>query len=126
MKRKSNVFVLFVTVFLFLFTAFMIWYLPSSASIQSKIDDARQNLETSRGRENKQLDEYQKAVSELPAVKEELSVKQPQADEAEQLVTSLKERRKELRAQLKNLQDSDNSFSGNETQNSGEEDHDHE
>ena len=126
MKRKSNVFVLFVTVFLFLFTAFMIWYLPSSASIQSKIDDARQNLETSRGRENKQLDEYQKAVSALPAVKEELSVKQPQADEAEQLVTSLKERRKELRAQLKNLQDSDNSFSGNETQNSGEEDHDHE
>lgn len=126
MKRKSNVFVLFVTVFLFLFTAFMIWYVPSSASIQSKIDDARQNLETSRGRENKQLDEYQKAVSELPAVKEELSVKQPQADEAEQLVTSLKERRKELRAQLKNLQDSDNSFSGNETQNSGEEDHDHE
>ena len=126
MKRKSNVFVLFVTVFLFLFTAFMIWYLPSSASIHSKIDDARQNLETSRGRENKQLDEYQKAVSELPAVKEELSVKQPQADEAEQLVASLKERRKELRAQLKNLQDSDNSFSGNETQNSGEEDHDHE
>ncbi len=126
MKRKSNVFVLFVTVFLFLFTAFMIWYLPSSASIQSKIDDARQNLETSRGRENKQLDEYQKAVSALPAVKEELSVKQPQADEAEQLVTSLKERRKELRAQLKNLQDSVNSFSGNETQNSGEEDHDHE
>lgn len=126
MKNKSNMFVLFVTVFLFLFTAFMIWYLPSQASIQSKIDDTRQNLETSRGRENKQLDEYQKAVSDLPLVKEELSLKQPQADEAEQLVTSLKERRKELRTQLKNLQDSENSGTGNETQNSGEEDHNHE
>ena len=83
----------------------MIWYIPSMSSLQSSVSETRQNLETSRGRERKQLDEYNKAVADLPLVKAELENTAPLAAEAEQLVSDLKARRKELRQEKKVLEE---------------------
>ena len=106
MKRRTTPFFnVFCIVILFVFTAFMIWYIPSMSSLQSSVSETRQNLETSRGREGKQLDEYNKAVADLPLVKAELENTAPLAAEAEQLVSDLKARRKELRQEKKVLEE---------------------
>jgi predicted nucleic acid-binding Zn-ribbon protein len=105
MKKKISGFSVCCVVFLFVFAAFMVWYIPSMSSLQTKITDTRQSLETSRGRENKQQDEYDKAVADLPVIKAELAEKAPLAEAAEQEVTELKARRKELRQEKKALEE---------------------
>ena len=105
---------------LLIFTAFMIWYVPSVASVQSGLKETRQSLETSRGRENKQQDEYNKAVEELPLVQADLAEKGPLAEQAEENVSALKARRNELRSEKESLE-SLLSGSGN-----GQEDENHE
>jgi chromosome segregation ATPase len=105
MKKKMSLFSVLCIVILFLFSAFMIWYIPSMSSLQASLNETRQNLETSRGREGKQMDEYNKAVSDLPVVKAELENTAPLATEAEQTVSDLKARRKELREAKKKLEE---------------------
>ena len=105
MKKKLSSFSTFCIIVLFVFSAFMIWYIPSVSSIRSSVSETRQNLETSRGREGKQLDEYNKAVTDLPLIKAEFEKTAPLAAEAEQLVTDLKARRKELRQEKKALEE---------------------
>ena len=105
MKKKMSLFSVLCIVILFLFSAFMIWYIPSMSSLQASLNETRQNLETSRGREGKQMDEYNKAVSDLPVVKAELENTAPLATEAEQTVSDLKARRKELREEKKILEE---------------------
>ena len=105
MKKKMSLFSVLCIVILFLFSAFMIWYIPSMSSLQASLNETRQNLETSRGREGKQMDEYNKAVSDLPVVKAELENTAPLATEAEQTVSDLKACRKELREEKKKLEE---------------------
>ena len=105
MKKRLSVLSSCCIAVLFAFSAFMAWYIPSMASIETKTADTRLSLETSRGRENKQQDEYDKAVTELPEVKEQLSAAQPQAQAAEEKVAALKARRKELRAEKQELEE---------------------
>ncbi len=105
MKKKMSLFSVLCIVILFLFSAFMIWYIPSLSSLQASLNETRQNLETSRGREGKQMDEYNKAVSDLPVVKAELENTAPLATEAEQTVSDLKARRKALREEKKKLEE---------------------
>ena len=105
MKKNMSLFSVLCIVILFLFSAFMIWYIPSMSSLQASLNETRQNLETSRGREGKQMDEYNKAVSDLPVVKAELENTAPLATEAEQTVSDLKARRKELREEKKKLEE---------------------
>lgn len=105
MKKKMSLFSVLCIVILFLFSAFMIWYIPSMSSLQASLNETRQNLETSKGREGKQMDEYNKAVSDLPVVKAELENTAPLATEAEQTVSDLKARRKELREEKKKLEE---------------------
>ena len=104
MKKRISVFGIFCVVFFFIFAAFMAWYLPSMSSVRSKTVQTQRDLETSRGREEKQQAEYDKAVSELPLIKAELQEKQPLAEEALKTVEDLKIRRKELRAEKKSLE----------------------
>ena len=106
MKKRMPLFSVCCVLFLFVFAAFMAWYLPSSASIASKITETREKLETSRGREGKQQDEYDRAAEELPLVQAELQEKLPLAEEAEAAVRALKDRRNELRAEKEALEGS--------------------
>ena len=91
MKNRISVFSIFCVVFFFIFAAFMAWYLPSMSSVRSKTVQTQRDLETSRGREDRQQAEYDKAVSELPLVKAELEEKQPLAEEALKTIEDLKE-----------------------------------
>ena len=104
MKKKASAFSVLCVVFLFIFTAFMAWYLPSMSSIKANTAEARQSLDTSRGRENKQQAEYDKAVEELPQVQAQLLEAAPLAVQAGEKVDLLKARRKELRAEKKELE----------------------
>jgi peptidoglycan hydrolase CwlO-like protein len=105
MKRKMHVFSLCAVLVLFAFSLYMAWVIPARASLSAKITETQQSLKTSRGRENKQQAEYDKAMKELPAIREELKQKEPLAEEAEEKVTALKQKRKELRAEIKKLEE---------------------
>ena len=104
MKKRISVFSIFCVVFFFVFAAFMAWYIPSMSSVRSETVQTQRDLETSRGREDKQRAEYNKAVEELPVVRAELEEKQPLAEEVLQTIEDLKVRRKELRAEKKSLE----------------------
>ena len=108
MKKQLSFFSLCCIVFLFGFTVFMAWYIPSMSSVASKKEEISRNLEISYGRERKQQDEYDKAAAELPLVLEELNEKEPLAAEAEQKIAELKTRKKELTAEKKKLEASGN------------------
>lgn len=105
MKGKTSAFSICCVVFLFVFALFMAWYVYSASSLASDTAEVRKNLETSRGREGKQQDEYDRAVEELPQVQAQLLEKQPLAEEAEAAVKALKERRNELRTEKKALEE---------------------
>lgn len=104
MKKKLSLFSAVCVVFFFAFAAFMAWYVPSMASVAAQTAEAERDLETNRGREGKQTDEYNKAVADLPLVQAELQEKQPLAEESAKTVEELKARRKELRAEKKALE----------------------
>ena len=101
----KNRFALCCAAFFIVFTVFMAWYIPSISSIRSRTAETRQSLETSRGREKKQQTEYDKAVTELPVILEELKIKEPLALEAEQKVSELITIRNELREEKNNLEE---------------------
>ena len=84
MKKNSSLFTVFCTVIFLAFTIFMIWFVPSYASVRSRISETRRDLELSRGREAKQQAEYDSAVAELPLILSELEEKNPAADKAEE------------------------------------------
>lgn len=113
MKKRLSSFSIYCVVFFFIFAAFMAWYIPSMSSVRSKTAETRQNLETSEGRERKQQAEYDKAVEELPLVQADLEEKNPLADAAEQTVSDLKARRKELRSEKEKLEKEAGSPGGN-------------
>ena len=75
MKKNSSLFTVFCTVIFLAFTIFMIWFVPSYASVRSRISETRRDLELSRGREAKQQAEYDSAVAELPLILSELEEK---------------------------------------------------
>lgn len=104
MKKESSAFLTAIVLFLFLFSLFMCWYLPSVSSLRTKTAETRQSLETSRGRENKQQAEYDKAVAELPVIQEQLREALPLAEKASENVDLLKARRKELRSEKQELE----------------------
>lgn len=106
MKKKCPLFSVCCVLILILFAAFMFWYVPSIASIRSKTTETRKMLDTSRGREAKQQSEYDNAVEQLPLVRAEVEEKVPLAAAAEENITALKQRRKELRAEKAALETS--------------------
>jgi chromosome segregation ATPase len=104
MKKSTSLFTVFCTVVFLAFTIFMIWFVPSYASVRSKISETRRELDLSRGREAKQQAEYDSAVAELPLILSELEEKNPAADKAEEALAALKARKKELRIQKQELE----------------------
>lgn len=104
MRKKFSAFSICCILVLFIFSAFMIWYLPASSSLLLKTEELKHSLDISRGRENKQQDEYDKAVLELPIVQAELEEKKPLAEKAEETVSLLKSQRNELRKEKEEME----------------------
>ena len=84
MKKSTSLFTVFCTVIFLAFTIFMIWFVPSYASVRSKISETRRELDLSRGREAKQQAEYDSAVAELPLILSELEEAAAQKTEAKE------------------------------------------
>ena len=105
MKNRNQLFSVCFVCVLFIFAAFMAWYIPSMSSVLAKTEETRSNLSTSRGRENRQQDEYDKAAAELPLILDQAAEKKPLAEEAEKQVNELKLRRKALRAEKQALEE---------------------
>ena len=104
MKKKGS-FSLCCVIILFAFAGLMAWHTVSMSSLAAKTEDARQQLEISRGREARQQSEYEKAVQDLPLAKERLEEIKPRTEQAASDTAALKARRKELRAEKKSLQE---------------------
>ena len=119
MKKKISFPGILAIAVLLIFSLFMAWFVPSFSSVRVQLQQVMRDLETSRGRERKQQEEYDNADEELPLVEQELDIKNPLADEAEQKLAALKARRKELRAEKKALEAA-GSESGKEGGNNGD------
>lgn len=82
----------------------VLWYIPTSLSIAFNAGEIGKDLATSLKREEKQRYEYTQVITELPLVREELAEKQPLAEAATGRISALKEERKRLRAEKKELE----------------------
>ena len=102
MKDKPLV-LCFVAVMM-LFVLFVFWYLPSDASLRFQLQDVGKSYETSQGRERKQQKEYDDAAAAIPETEADIAAIQPKAEAAQQEVTELKEQRKQLRNEKKELE----------------------
>ena len=103
MKKSTFLTIVFSFVML-LFVVFILWYLPTIGEYRFRLDDLQKSLETSRGRERKQQYEYDEAVAALPQVQAELDRIIPLNPAASEKVKTLKEERKQLRNEKKDLQ----------------------
>ena len=104
MKTRRSLLVPVFSCVMLVFVLFMLWYVPSVSSRRFELADAELSLETSRGRERKQQYEYDQAVAGFDPVRAELAEVQPKTDAAEQKVKELKELRRELRQEKKELE----------------------
>ena len=103
MKQRNWFFTLFTAVMLCTILV-LVWYLPSVSVRTFQLRDLQLSLETSQGRERKQQYEYDKVVSEIPALQAEIDAVLPRTEAAEQEVADLKAERKKLRNEKKKLE----------------------
>ena len=94
---------LFLGVMVF-FCLFLTAFVLLRANLTFQLADLSLSLETSRGRERKQQVEYDQVQAKLPLTRAELEETQPLADAAVETVRQLKEERKGLRAEKKELE----------------------
>lgn len=104
MNQASRSFQIVFTAVMLIFVLFLVWYLPAAHDMRFRLEDAEKSLETSRGRERKQQYEYDETVAALPVAEAELQRVSPLADDAELEVKQLKEERKNLRQEKKELE----------------------
>ncbi len=102
-KHRSILPVLFAFVMLFC-VLFVVWYLPSLNERRFRLEDVRKSIETSLGRERKQQMEYDETAAALPEVQAELDRLLPLNEALNQEVSVLKEERKKLRMEKKELE----------------------
>ena len=94
----------FLCILLILSIAMLVYYVPTSVSLQHRILEASEELETGRGREKKQQVEYDEVVTSLPLVRAELVELTPLADALTAEVEALKVQKKQLKEEKKALE----------------------
>ena len=102
MKRKSFLPVLF-SLLMLICVLFIVWYLPSVGNLRFRLEDVQKSLETSLGRERKQQAEYDRAVQDIQAAKEQLEAITPQHVEVQAARDAQVAERKELKARKEEL-----------------------
>ena len=101
-KTGSFIRVLFVLLMLFC-VLFTLWYIPSVHERRFVLQDTQSRLESMQGQVRKQQYEYDQTTAALPEVQAELDRITPLNSEAEEAVRTLKEERKRLRNEKKEL-----------------------
>ena len=102
-NSRSRLPILFACI-MFLCVLFIAWYLPAVSERSFRLQDVRKSIETSLGRERKQQYEYDETVASIPEVQAELDRLAPLNDEINQEVKALKDERKRLRQEKKELE----------------------
>ncbi len=103
MKKNNSVFRVMFILVMFLCVLFTLWYLPSVRMRRFILQDTQSRLESMQGQVRKQQYEYDQIVSELPEVQAELDRIKPLSEEKEDAVRTLKDERKRLRNEKKEL-----------------------
>ena len=104
MKPSRSLFSFCFTLLMLCFCLLLFAWVPLKSSLDIRLADAALSLETSQGRERKQQNEYDQVSEELPRVRESLAEAEPLAAAAQQEVSDLKARRKQLRAEKSRLE----------------------
>ena len=102
-NSRSHLPVVFAFVML-LCVLFLAWYLPAVNERSFQLQDIQKSIETSLGRERKQQYEYDETVASIPEVQAEIDRLAPLNEEISQEVSTLKEERKRLRQEKKELE----------------------
>ena len=84
-------------------TLIFIWQVPASSSMACRLSEAQLSLETAQGRERKQQAEYDRAVQDIQAAKEQLEAITPQHEEVQAARDAQVAERKELKARKEEL-----------------------
>lgn len=101
---KKKIFPAVFSLVMILCVLFVVWYLPTVSELRFRLADVQKSLETSQGRERKQQHEYDEAVASIPEIQAELDYVLPLAEDAREEVQTLKEERRRLREQKKELE----------------------
>ena len=104
MKTKSSLLPVVFACVMLICVLFVVWFVPALNERRFMLQDIRKSIETSQGRERKQQSEYDETVSAIPSVQAELDKFLPLSDAAALEVKSLKEERKQLRQEKKDLE----------------------
>ena len=104
MKKRHSLFPVLFTSVMLICVLFMIWYLPALNERLFALQDVGQSIETSQGRERKQQYEYDETVAAIPEIEAELERVVPLEEAISMEVQELKNIRKELRQQKKDLE----------------------
>ena len=104
-KLSSRLLALLVVLVMGAATAVIIWYTVDMPSLQARIADKNESLDTALGRERKQQAEYEKAVADVAAANEKLSSLQAEAESAAAGADAQKAERKNLKNQVQELKD---------------------
>ena len=105
MNRKEKAFAWLFAAVMLLFSLFLSAWVVLRADLDFRLEDTAISLDTSRGRERKQTQEYEQVQKELLEVLAELEEAQPLADASAGRLSVLKETRKALRAEKKALEE---------------------
>ena len=104
-KNRSRILAACFTLILLFCVLFLAWYAPSASRRTFDLNDIEKSLETSKGRERKQQNEYNDVVAEIPVIREKIDQIKPDLAAAELENKELKAERKELRARKKELEE---------------------
>ena len=103
MMKQSRWFLCLFAVLMGVCTLILIWQVPASSSMAFRLSEAQLSLETAQGRERKQQAEYDRAVQDIQAAKEQLEAITPQHEEVQAARDAQVTERKELKARKEEL-----------------------
>ena len=83
MMKQSRWFLCIFAALMGVCTLIFIWQVPASSSMAFRLSEAQLSLETAQGRERKQQAEYDRAVQDIQAAKEQLEAITPQHEEVQ-------------------------------------------
>ena len=103
MMKQSRWFLCIFAALMGVCTLIFIWQVPASSSMAFRLSEAQLSLETAQGRERKQQAEYDRAVQDIQAAKEQLEAITPQHEEVQAARDAQVAERKELKARKEEL-----------------------
>ncbi len=81
------------------------WAMITGHATRLRIEDARADLESNRGRQRLQLAEYNEVVRVIPEIEARIAALEPRVEEARLAYAALKAQRDEVKGSYRNIRD---------------------